>query len=168
MASEKLKSLKVQDGLEGKIAVINGKTYTFLRGYKHHSLGGWFWFAVAGKTRLKKDDLAEYWRVTRAGDVYIAFAARPFSYYLLDDTVKNPKPENKWWPSFRTAATSFAFVGPTEEAAKEQLRLVLDQYRSTLNMDEVLEKSGIKWAIDQAGSQVKALLVPGKNINCNR
>jgi len=28
MAKEKLESLKVQDGPEGKIAVINGKTYT--------------------------------------------------------------------------------------------------------------------------------------------
>ena len=38
--------------------MINGKTYTFLRGYNHSSLNGWFWIAVAGRTRLKSDDLA--------------------------------------------------------------------------------------------------------------
>ena len=169
MAKEKLESLKVQDGPEDKIAVINGKTYTFLRGYNHSSLNGWFWIAVAGKTRLKSDDLAEHWQVVRAGgDVYIAFAARPFSYHLLDDTVKTPKPDNTRWPGFRSAATTFAFVGPTKDAAKEQLRLVLDQYRPTLDADEILEMSRVKWAIDQAGSEVQALLVPARHLGCNR
>jgi hypothetical protein len=160
--SEKLKSITVQDGPGGKIAIINGKTYTLLRGYRTASLDGWFWLAVAGKTPLKKDDLADKWLVTRAGNVYLAYMARPFSYFLLDATVDNPKPDNDRWPRFKTAAPAYAFVGPTEEAAKKQLRMVLDQYRPTCNVDEVLENT--MWVIDQAGGEIRAPVIPVRHL----
>lgn len=163
--SEKLKSLKVQDGPEGKIAVINGKSYTFLRGYSYSAFSGWFWIAVAGKTRLRRDDLADHWQVVRAGDVYFALAQRPFSYHLLDDTVKTPE-SPRGWGRLQTAAPSFAFVAPTEEAAKAQLRLVLEQHRPTLDADQVLSRA--HWAIDQAGSKVKALVIAARHLDCKR
>jgi len=165
--SEQLKSIKMQDGpLEGgKIAVINGKTYTLLRGYEVSQLGGWFWLAVAGKTPLKKDDLAEHWLVARAGDVYFAYMARPFSYYLLD-TTDSLTAANDRWPTLKSAAPCFAFVGPTEEAAKAQLRLVLEQYRPTLDADQVLSRA--TWAIDQAPGNVKALVIAARHLDCKR
>jgi hypothetical protein len=164
--SEKLGSIKIQEGPDGELAVINGKTYTLLRGYKVSSLNGWFWLAVAGRIPLKKDDLADKWLVTRAGDVYIAYAARPFSYFLLDDTTDKPSPENDRWPNLKSAANAFAFVAPNEDAAKAQLRLVLEQYRSTLDADEVLGKA--TWAVDQAGGDVKALVIPARHLDCQR
>jgi len=108
------------------VVMLNGKTYTLLRAYQDASLDpsaeGWFFLAVAGKTPLRSDDLAEHWTVVRSGDVYLAMRARTFSYHLVDGEEAEPE-----WPNLKAAADCFTFVGPTEEAAEEQLRLLLDR-----------------------------------------
>ena len=40
--------LTIRDGASGKLAIINGKTYTLLRLYRHYRLGGIFCLVVAG------------------------------------------------------------------------------------------------------------------------
>lgn len=142
------------------IAIINGKTFSLLRAYQDASLDpsaeGWFFLAVAGKTPLRKDDLAEHWTVVRSGDVYLAMRARTFSYHLID----GDEPEADW-PSLKAAADLFTFVGPTEEAAREQLRLLLDRIPGK-NHREVLAKS--RWVDDQGGSDTRALVVPANEL----
>jgi len=155
---EQLRDITIKDTPEGKIAVINGKTYAFLRGYRSSLLNNsWFWLAVAGKTPLRSDDLADKWLVTRAGEVYIAYMARPFSYFLLND---EPAPDQHW-PKFKAPPAGYAFVGPTEEAAQEQLRMVMEQYRLSRSVDELLEARSV-WVRDQAGGDVRALMISAR------
>ncbi len=42
------------------MATINGKVYRLLAGYKFRTTDEWFLLAVAGRTPLKADDLAEH------------------------------------------------------------------------------------------------------------
>jgi hypothetical protein len=136
MRKNKLK-LTIRDGSDGKLAIINGKTYSLLRLYRHDRLGGVFCLSVAGHTPLKADDLDKNWRVFRSGDVYLALDCRPFSYHLIQgdgSTTDAPR-----WPRLKASASYYAFVGPTEEAVQTQIRLTLDQYRSRVDPERAIE-----------------------------
>lgn len=120
----------------GKVALINGKTYTLLRYYETNVLDGVFFLAVAGRVPLKPDDLAEHWQVLRSGDVYLALNARAFSYHLIEgDSATTDAPN---WPRLKSPAPYFAFVGPTQEAARTQVRLTLERYHAGLSPEEAL------------------------------
>jgi len=87
---------------------------------------------------LKPDDLAEHWTVIRSGDVYMAMNARPFSYHLIEgDNATTDVPK---WPRLKTAGDYFAFVGPTEEAARTQIQLTMERYHAKLTPDEAVER----------------------------
>lgn len=127
----------VRDSGSGKLAIINGKTYTLLRLYRHVRLGGTFCLVVAGRTPLHADDLDEHWRVFRHGNVCMALDCRPFSYHLIQgegSTTDAPR-----WPRLKSPASHFAFVGPTEEAVQTQIRLVLERYRSKADPEAAIE-----------------------------
>ena len=129
--------LTIRDGASGKLAIINGKTYSLLRLYKHRRMGGIFCLVVAGRTPLRADDLAEHWRVFRSGDVYLALDCRPFSYHLIQgdgSTTDAPR-----WPRLKSPAPYYAFVGPTEEAVRTQIRLTLERYRSQVDAEAAIE-----------------------------
>ena len=131
--------LTIRDGASGKLAIINGKTYTLLRLYKHRRMGGIFCLVVAGRTPLKADDLAEHWRVFRSGDVYLALDCRPFSYHLIQgdgSTTDAPR-----WPRLKSPAPYYAFVGPSEEAMQAQIRLTLERYRSQVDPEDAIESA---------------------------
>ena len=132
-------SITVRNGATGKVAIINGKTYTLLRWYERPALDGVFFLAVAGRVPLKPDDLAEHWKVIRSGDVYMAMNARPFSYHLIEgDNTPTDAPK---WPRLKTAGDFFTFVGPTEEAARTQIRLTMERYHARLTPDEAVEQA---------------------------
>lgn len=131
--------IAVRPGATGKVAIINGKTYTLLRLYADTRLDGPFFLAVAGLVPLRADDLADHWLVVRSGDVYLAFSARPFSYHLMQgEGAPTDAPD---WPRLKTPADTYAFIGPTEEAARTQIRLTLERYHSQLDPDEALGKA---------------------------
>ena len=131
--------ITVRNGATGKVAIINGKTYTLLRLYRDARLDGPFFLAVAGLVPLRSDDLADHWQVVRSGDVYLAFNARPFSYHLIEgEGTPTDAPD---WPRLKTPADYYAFVGPTEEAAHTQIRLTLDRYHSQLHPDVALMRT---------------------------
>ena len=77
----------IREGASGKLAIINGKTYSLLRLYQDVRMGGIFWLVVAGRTPLRADDLAEHWKVFKAGHVYLALDCRPFSYHFVKDRI---------------------------------------------------------------------------------
>ncbi len=129
--------VKISDGANGKLAIINGKTYSLLRYYESRVLEGVFFLAAAGCTPLKADDLAEHWRVFRSGSVYLALNARPFSYQLIQgDDVLSDAPQ---WPKLKSPAPWYAFVGPTEAAAQVLIRLTFERYHAKLGPDEVMQ-----------------------------
>jgi len=131
--------LTIRDGSDGKLAIINGKTYSLLRLYRHTRLGGIFCLSVAGRTPLKADDLDKNWRVFRNGNVYLALDCRPFSYHLIQgegSTTDAPR-----WPRLKSPAAYYAFVGPTEEAVQAQIRLTLERYRSRTEPESVIENA---------------------------
>jgi hypothetical protein len=131
--------LTIRDSGSGKLAIINGKTYTLLRLYQHSRLGGIFCLIVAGRTPLRAEDLAEHWRVIRGGNVYLALDPRPFSYHLIQgesSTTDAPR-----WPRLKASAPFYAFVGPTEEAVKTQIRLTLERYHSRADPDLAIEQA---------------------------
>jgi len=128
--------LTIRESTTGKVAVINGKTYTLLRLYECDLVGGVFCLVVAGRTPLKPDDLDEHWRVLRSGNVYLALNARPFSYHLIaGDNATTDAPD---WPKLKAAAGYYAFVGPTEAAIETQIALTLERYRSRTTLDYAL------------------------------
>ena len=129
--------ITIHDGAHGKLAIINGKTYSLLRYYESRLLEGVFFLAVAGHTPLRADDLAEHWRVFRSGDVSLAMNARPFSYQLIqgDNTISDAP----HWPRLKTPATYYAFVAPTESAAQTLIGLTLERYHARLDPDEVMQ-----------------------------
>jgi hypothetical protein len=129
--------LTIRDGTKGKLAIINGKTYSLLRLYRHRRLGGVFCLAVAGLTRLKADDLDEHWRVIRSGDVYLALKCRPFSYHLIQD--RGSQTDVPKWPGLTSPPSHYAFVGPTEEAVKNQIQLTLVRYHSSTDPEAVIQ-----------------------------
>jgi len=129
-------TITIRESATGKLAMINGKSYTLLRLYEDRRLDGIFCLAVAGRVPLKPTDLDEHWCVFRGGDVYIALDARPFSYHLiLGETASTDAPN---WPRFKAPAPYYAFVGPTEEALRAQIRLTLERYRSRLKLEDAL------------------------------
>jgi hypothetical protein len=149
--------LEIQKAGDGRtLAMINGKLYTLLAGYDDHRAGGWFFLAVAGRTPLKTDDLAEHWQVVKNGPVTLAFAQRPFSYHLTQGEGAEP-PHDCDWPRLKAPPYHYAFVGPTQEAVEAQVLLTLEQYRADLDPDEVLERA-IRVA-DEAGRGPDALLI---------
>jgi len=128
--------LTIRESSTGKVAVINGKTYTLLRLYECDLVGGVFCLVVAGRTQLKPDDLDEHWRVIRSGNVYLALNARPFSYHLIaGDNATTDAPD---WPRLKASSGYYAFVGPTEAAIETQITLTLERYRSRTTLDYVL------------------------------
>ena len=130
--------LTIRHGASGKLAIINGKTYTLLRLYKHRWMGGTFCLVVAGRTPLRADDLAEHWRVFRSGYVYLALDCRPFSYHLIQgDGTPTDAPR---WPRLKSPALYYAFVGPSEEAVHTQIRLTLERYRANVDVERVIER----------------------------
>ncbi len=151
--SNKLK-LTVRDGGDGKLAIINGKTYSLLRLYRHTRLGGIFCLSVAGRTPLKADDLDKNWRVFRSGNVYLALDCRPFSYHLIQgegSTTDVPR-----WPRLKAPAAYYAFVGPTEQAVQAQIRLTLERYHGKA-APETLIASALK-VQDECGGPPAYLL----------
>ena len=132
-------SLTIRDGASGKLAIINGKTYTLLRLYRHRRLGGVFCLVVAGKTPLRTDDLAEHWRVFRHGSVYLALACRPFSYHLIEG--RGRQTDVAGWPGLKSPPSTYAFVGPTEEAVKTQVKLTLERYHSSRDPETAMESA---------------------------
>jgi hypothetical protein len=132
-------NLTVRDGAGGKLAIINGKTYTLLRLYRHRRLGGIFCLIVAGKTRLRADDLAEHWRVFRHGSAYLALKCRPFSYHLIEG--RGSQTDVPRWPGLKSPPSYYAFVGPTEEAVKTQMRLTLERYHSSRDPEAAIESA---------------------------
>jgi len=149
--------IEVQKSGDGRtLATINGKLYTLLAGYDDHRAGGWFFLAVAGRTPLKADDLAEHWQVVRSGPVYLACAQRPFSYHLAAGEGAEP-PDSCDWPRLKAALPYYAFVGPTAEAVEAQVRLALEQVRPDLDPDDILGRA--LRVPDEAGLGPDALLV---------
>jgi len=130
--------ITIRDGANGKLAILNGKTYALLRYYESRALDGVFFLAVAGRTPLKADDLAEHWRVFRSGHVYIAMNARPFSYQLIQGD--NTPCDAPHWPKLKSAAGYYAFVAPTQDAARTLIRLTLERYHARLSPDEALQR----------------------------
>ena len=131
--------LTIRDSGSGKLAIINGKTYSLLNLYRHNRLGGVFCLIVAGRTPLRADDLDEHWRVIRSGDVYLALDCRPFSYHLMQgehSTTDAPR-----WPRLKAPAAYYAFVGPTEEAVQTQIRLTLERYHSRVDPKAAIESA---------------------------
>ena len=150
--------LTIRDSGSGKIAIINGKTYSLLRLYRHVRLEGIFCLIVAGRTPLRADDLDEHWRVFRSGDVCLALDCRPFSYHLMQgegSTTDAPR-----WPRLKAPAAYYAFVGPTEEAVQTQIQLTLERYRSRVDPEAAIE-SAVKVA-DECGGPPAYLLNSSK------
>jgi hypothetical protein len=146
--------LTIRDSGSGKLAIVNGKTYSLLRLYRHNRLGGIFCLVVAGRTPLRADDLDEHWRVFRSGTVYLALDCRPFSYHLIQgegSTTDTPR-----WPRLKSPAAYYAFVGPTEEAVQTQIRLTLERYRSKAEPEAAIE-GGLK-VPDECGGPPAYLL----------
>jgi len=149
--------IEVQKSGDGRtLATINGKLYTLLAGYDDHRAGGWFFLAVAGRTPLKTDDLAEHWQVVRSGPVTLALAQRPFSYHLAQGEGTEP-PHGCDWPRLKAPPYHYTFVGPTQQAVEAQVLLTLEQYRPDLDPEEVLDRA-IRVA-DEAGRGPDALLI---------
>jgi hypothetical protein len=150
--------LTIRESGSGKLAIINGKTYTLLRLYRHDRLGGIFCLAVAGRTPLRADDLDEHWRVFRSGHAYLALDCRPFSYHLLQG--EGTTPDAPRWPCLKATAPYYAFVGPTEEAVQIQIRLTLERYRSALDPATAIE--GALKVPDECGGPPAYLLKSSK------
>jgi hypothetical protein len=150
--------LTIRDGASGKLAIINGKTYTLLRLYQHRRLGGIFCLAVAGLTPLRADDLDEHWRVIKSGDVYLALKCRPFSYHLMQG--RDAQTDLARWPGLKSPPSHYAFVGPTEEAVKNQIRLTLERYHSSRDPEDLIETA--LQAPDLCGGPPAYLLRAGK------
>ena len=129
--------LTVRESGSGKLAIINGKTYTLLRLYSYSRMGGIFCLVVAGRTPLRADDLNEHWKVVRSGDVYLALDCRPFSYHLIQG--EGSSTDAPRWPRLKAPAAYYAFVGPTEDAVQTQIRLTLERYRSKVDPELAIE-----------------------------
>ena len=131
--------ITVREGASGKLAIINGKTYSLLRLYQDVRMGGIFCLAVAGRTPLKADDLAEHWKVFRGGSVYMALECRPFSYHLIQG--EGTQTDAPRWPRLKTPAAFYAFAGPTEDAVKTQIRITLERYHSKADAELAIERA---------------------------
>ena len=131
--------ITVRDGASGKLAVINGKTYTLLRLYQDVRMGGIFCLIVAGRTPLRTDDLAEHWKVFKSGHVHMGLDCRPFSYHLIEG--EGTQTDAPRWPRLKTPAAYYAFVGASEEAVKTQIRLTLERYHSKAEPQLAIERA---------------------------
>ena len=149
--------IEIQKAGDGRtLALVNGKLYTLLAGYDDHRAGGWFFLAVAGRTPLKAEDLAEHWQTVKSGPVTLAFAHRPFSYHLAQGEGTEP-PYGCDWPRLKAPPYHYTFVGPTQEAVEAQVLLALEQYRPDLDPDDILDRA-IR-VPDEAGRGPDALLI---------
>jgi hypothetical protein len=149
--------IEVRKAGDGRtLATINGKLYTLLAGYDDHRAGGWFFLAVAGRTPLKAEDLAEHWQVVKSGPVTLALAQRPFSYHLAQGEGSEP-PYGCDWPRLKAPPYHYTFVGPTQQAIEAQVLLALEQYRPDLDPEDVLDRA-IR-VPDEAGCGSDALLI---------
>ena len=149
--------IEIQKAGDGRtLALVNGKLYTLLAGYDDHRAGGWFFLAVAGRTPLKAEDLAEHWQVVKSGPVYLAFSQRPCSYHLAQGEGGEP-PHGCDWPRLKAPPYHYTFVGPTKEAVEAQVLLALEQYRPDLDPEEILDRA-IRVS-DEAGRGPDALLI---------
>ena len=131
--------ITIRDGASGKLAIINGKTYTLVSLYRSVRLGGIFCLVVAGRTPLRADDLAEGWRIVRSGDNHLALDCRPFSYHLIQGagaTTDAPR-----WPRLKSPPPYYAFIGATEESVKTQIRLTLARYHSKADPEVAIERA---------------------------
>ena len=135
-----------------KVATLNGKTYTLLRAYKRSRYGDWLFLALAGKTPLHATDLEEHWKVVRSGDCYLAFSERHFAYYLLVGGENADVPTG--WPKFKTEPDYYCFVGLTEDAARKQAELALEEYRPDLD----IEKVNLRTISDECGGPDAVLM----------
>ena len=150
--------LTIRESAGEKLAIINGKTYTLLRLYRHRRLGVVFCLVMAGKTRLDADDLAEHWRVFRHGSVYLALQCRAFSYHLIAG--RGGQTDVPRWPSLKSPPSYYAFVGPTEEAVQAQIRLTLERYHSRLEPEAAIR--GALKVQDECGGPPAYLLKSSK------
>jgi hypothetical protein len=138
------------------LATINGKLYTMLAGYEDTRVDGWFFLAVAGRTPLKADDLAEHWRVLKQGNLYLALSERLFSYHLAQGEDMEP-PAGCDWPRLKSQPNYYAFVGPIDNAVETQILLALEQYAPHLDPQTVLDRA--VHVEDTAGKAPDALLI---------
>lgn len=116
----------MQTGTGKYLTVVNGKTYNLIRAYSAPRCNGTFFFIASGVTPLKAEDIEEQWIVTRYNNIYIARAARYFSYHLLKGT-DTPCPVDGW-PKFKALPDYFAFVGPDKTAVEAQIASVIRQF----------------------------------------
>jgi hypothetical protein len=160
--SENPKQIVIRENGDHALAIINGKTFRLLRGYQYDdgANDAWLFLAVAGKTPLKADDLAENWRVIKSGDVYFAMRARAFSYHLIAGEDAEP-PNN--WPRLKAGPELYAFVGPTEDAAGAQFKLAMDEYAPGKEYRSALDNDAF-WLDDLAGSDVRALAIRASDL----
>jgi len=149
--------LTIRDSGSGKLAIINGKTYTLLRLYRHRWLGGVFCLVVAGRIPLRADDLDQHWRVFRSGDLYLGLDCRPFSHHLIQG--EGSPTDTPRWPRLKSPASYYAFVGPTEGAVHTQIRLTLERYRSRLDPEAAIQ--GALKVSDECGGPPAYLLKSG-------
>ena len=161
-SSENPKQIALRENGDHALAIVNGKTFRLLRGYQYDdgANDAWLFLAVAGKTPLKADDLAENWRVVRCGDVYLAMRARAFSYHLIAGEEREPPND---WPKLKAGPELYAFAGPTEDAARAQFRLAMDEYAPGKDGDTVLQDETF-WLDDLAGSGVRALAIRASDL----
>jgi hypothetical protein len=150
----KIEVKKAGDGTA--MATINGKIYNLLALYEDWRAGGPFFLIAAGRTPLKADDLAEHWGVIHRGPLSIAFAQRPFSYHLLQGEDSEP-PTGCDWPRLKAPPEWYAFAGPSQAAVEAQLRLVIEQYAPSTDLERALERA--EHVHDAAGLAPDALLV---------
>jgi len=151
--------IEIQKAGDGRtLALVNGKLYTLLAGYDDHRAGGWFFLAVAGRTPLKADDLAQHWQVVCSGPVTLALSQRPFSYHLAGGDDAEP-PYGCDWPRLKSPPPYFAFVGPNPDAVAAQVALALEQFRPDLadRLETVLHSA--VHVPDETGRGPDALLV---------
>ena len=150
----KIEVKKAGDGTA--MATVNGKIYNLLALYEDWRAGGPFFVIAAGRTPLKADDLAEHWGVIHRGPLSIAFAQRPFSYHLLQGEDSEP-PAGCDWPRLKASPEWYAFAGPSQTAVETQLRLVIEQYTPTTDLERALDQA--EWVRDATGLGPDALLV---------
>ena len=130
-------SIKIKiDTLDGdrKVATLNGKSYTLLRGYKSGRWGDWLFLALAGRVPLKASDLDDHWKVIRASDTYLAFSERHFAYHLMAGEGA-PVPDK--WPKLKAEPDKYCFVGLTDGAALRLAEIALAEYRPDKDLDTV-------------------------------
>ena len=128
--------ITIRDGAHGKLAIINGKTYSLLRYYESRA-----WMACSsspwrGGPRSSPMTWPSTGGCSAAGTSTWRCNARPFSYQLIQGD--NTPTDAPHWPKLKSPAPYYAFVGPTEEAARTLIRLTLERYHAKLDADQAM------------------------------